>query len=129
MAMAVLVIAGAGPAGAKPPASVPVSITLKSKEVTPFGCPELCLKFYGAVRSPKPACTRNRVLTGDLRIRFRGATETSTVEYFAEADGQGKFDTITALLDGQRILWVVVSVPKERIGGVLCGSASAKITL
>lgn len=58
-----------------------------------------------------------------------GHDRTSTNDYFAEADGQGKFDTLTALLDGQRILWVVVRVPTKRIGGVLCKAASAKITL
>lgn len=128
LVMAVLAITVAGTAGAKPSPPAPVTVTIKSKPDPQALCPD-CVTFFGAVHSPKPACVRKRVLEADLRIRHRGAAETYHETYFVKTDGRGRWSKLLALIDGQRILWAIVQVPKERVGRVLCRAAQAKVTL
>lgn len=123
--MASALMAGVTGSSAKPPASYPVSITVKSKAAA--ACPESCITFYGALRSTKAPCSRRRVLEATVRLSSEGRTETFT-EPFGMTDAKGRFDTLKATIEGQRILWVVVRVPKARIGGVKCqAAASAKV--
>jgi len=120
-----LLLALAIPAGAAAaPITAKVSITIQAKPQPQVYC-EDCLRFSGRIASPKVACRSHRELGNALRYRSEATIYRDP--HFAESDGQGRWSIVTD--PGQPLAWVEVIVPKQRIGGVVCKAARAKVTL
>lgn len=112
------------PAGAAAaPITARVSVTIQAKPSPQVYC-EDCIRFSGRVASPKAACRSHRELGSALRYRSEATIYRDP--HFAESDGQGRWSVVTP---GERLAWVEVIVPKQRIGGVVCKAARAKVTL
>jgi hypothetical protein len=112
------------PAGAAAaPITAKVSVTIQAKPSPQVYC-EDCIRFSGRVTSPKAACRSHRDIGNALRYRTEATIYRDP--HFAESDGQGRWSVVTP---GERLAWVEVIVPKQRIGGVVCKAARAKVTL
>lgn len=124
----VAVIAIAGLAGAKSPPSTPVTTTIQAKPDPQVYCEE-CIRFSGRVSSPKAVCRAKRTLESATAYKA-GSPSAGKVyrdPHFLETDGHGKWNIVTN--SGEPLAWLEVVVPKKRIGGVICQSARAKVTL
>lgn len=112
------------PAGAAAvPIPAKVSVTIQAKPSPQTYC-EDCIRFSGRIGSAKAACRSHRELENALRYRTEATIYRDP--HFAESDGQGRWSVVTP---GERLAWVEVIVPKQRIGGVVCQAARAKVTL
>ncbi len=116
-------------AEAKPPTTAPVTLTIQAKSEPQVYCPE-CMRFSGRIASPKAACRAHRLLAN--AVRYRAGSENAGKTYhdahFVETDGQGRWDIVVDP-GPNPLAWMQVSVPKERIGNVVCQAARAKVTL
>jgi hypothetical protein len=117
-----LLTPAAGAAAA--PITAKVSVTIQAKPQPQVYC-EDCIRVSGRVASPKVACRSHRDLGNALRYRSEATIYRDP--HFAETDGQGRWSVVTD--PGQPLAWVEVIVPKQRIGGVVCKAARAKVTL
>jgi hypothetical protein len=118
--LALLIPAGAVAA----PIPAKVSVTIQAKPDPQVYCEE-CIRLSGRVSSPKPVCRSNRSLENALR--YRSGKTVYRDPHFAETDGRGRWKVVVA--SGEPLAWLEVIVPKQRIGGVICQAAHAKVTL
>ena len=124
-AASALLLALVIPAGAAAaPITAKVSVTIQAKASPQVYC-EDCIRFSGRVASPKAACRSHRELGNALRYRSEATIYRDP--HFAESDGQGRWSIVTD--PGKPLAWVEVIVPKQRIGGMVCKAARAKVTL
>lgn len=117
----------AGQAAARPTVA-PVTLVVKATPEPQPLC-DACLHLTGRVKSPKAVCRRKRVLAG--AFRYRAGTEYAGTTYreerFTWTDGQGRIDHLAVSVEP--LAWIRLTVPKQRIGRVLCKAAQAKVTL
>lgn len=122
VALLLVLLTPAGAAAA--PITAKVSVTIQAKPSPQVYC-EDCIRFSGRVASPKAACRSHRELGNALRYRKEATIYRDP--HFAESDGQGRWSVVTD--PGEPLAWLEVIVPKQRIGGVVCKAARAKVAL
>jgi hypothetical protein len=113
------------PAGvAAAPITAKVSITIQAKPQPQPYC-EDCVRFSGRVSSPKPVCRSKRTLENALR--YRSGAKVYRDPHFAETDGHDRWNIVIS--SGEPMAWMEAIVPKQKIGGVVCQAAHARVTL
>jgi len=109
------------------PASVPVTATIQAKPHPQAYCEE-CIRFSGRVSSPKAVCRAKRMLESATTYKA-GSPSAGKVyrdPHFISINSQGKWDVVIG--SGEPLAWFEVIVPKQRIGGVVCQAARARVT-